>query len=171
MPHAAKGSILTGKTPYLSGTADAEIRGAMSEVDTLLTLLRQEHDECRDILKIVRQQQENLVTRDTFEMMLTIAGIEQKCQVLRLTRARRVAAQRDCATVLGTEPAFQQIIPLLSEQVREEAQQLVNSINETLLVTKKVTEQNQRLAQTSLKLTCELIGEVQRKQAPLRAWA
>jgi flagellar FlgN protein len=137
----------------------------MSATETLLGMLQKEWDECTEILKLVQNQNRNLVAQATDELMLSAADLEQKTRTLRATRRQREIAQGDLSALLGTEPSFEKMVPALPEGLGQQVQKLVERINRRLQAIKRTAEQNQRLAETSVQVRQELIRQVQVKVA------
>ena len=137
---------------------------AVSSVDIWVTLLRQEAEECAEILKTVQHHKENLMAGASDKIWQTSENIERKIRALGVTRQQREMAQQNAAAVLRTEPAFKEMIPKLTAQVGGEALGLVHEIERRRQAIKRVAEENQKLIEDWV-ATQELNREVQLQQA------
>ncbi|MFO1511399.1 MAG: flagellar export chaperone FlgN [Verrucomicrobiota bacterium] len=129
-------------------------------LDKLITALREELQQCGEMLARLDQQQDHVTRRAADELLQSTAEIEVQSKVLHESRRARTDCQQSVARELGLagDANFAEIIPQLPGDYRPLLSALVQENNESLLRVHQRSRQNHVLMCRSLELMSRLLG-------------
>ncbi len=124
----------------------------MPHLEELIEALREELRQYGELLALLDQQQEQVLTRATGELLCTVAAINGQTATLQKARQYREACHHELARVLqlSEQTSLGDTLPLLPENYRPLLQALVQENNELLTRIRQRTRQNHLLLSRSL---------------------
>ncbi len=130
------------------------------ELNVLVTALREELAQYGEMLALLDQEQEQVITRGTQELLDTVACINQQSDLIRKARDHRGECQRVVAGLLNLNDAatFEDLRTALPANYCILITELVNENNELLQRVQSRARQNHVLLTRSLELMQKLIG-------------
>ncbi len=135
----------------------------------LIEALRDELQQYGEMLALLDQQQEQVCTRVTDELLPTVAHIHEQGTVVQGARRQREECRAAVARALGRrdEAAFSDLIPLLPAPFRPLVQALVDENNDLLRRVQHRARQNHVLLSRSVELMQSVIGSLVPQTRPL----
>ena len=124
------------------------------QVQSLVEALREELQQCGEMLALLDQQQELVVRRDTGKLLENLAGINAQTSVIQVARHQREQRQRELNALvrLPADATFRELLPLLSDEYRLLVQALVHEVNQCLYRVQQRTRQNHLLLSRSVEM-------------------
>jgi outer membrane protein TolC len=123
-------------------------------LERLIQLLRQELQEYGEMLALLDQQQEYVVTRAADDVLQTVAAIQAQSQAIEQARARREDCRGELSQILN-QPAkadFNQLVGLLPASYRPLVEALVHENNDLLARVRHRARQNHLLLSRTVSL-------------------
>ena len=123
-------------------------------LDTLIEALRDELKQYGEMLALLDQQQEFVLSHAVDEVLSTVSAVNQQSGAVQAARRHREQCQQALAAAFQQPrpAAFAEIIPLLPEDYRPLVQALVDENNELLLRIQRRVRQNHLLLSRCLDL-------------------
>jgi flagellar biosynthesis/type III secretory pathway chaperone len=134
----------------------------------LIETLRHELHQYGEMLALLEQQQESVISRAAGEVLNSVAAINEHMGRVQSARQEREAAQSEIARVLHQpdEPAFASLIPLLPEKFRVAVETLVRENNALLVRVQRRARQNHLLLSRSLEMMQQFMNTLIPATAP-----
>jgi flagellar biosynthesis/type III secretory pathway chaperone len=136
-------------------------------VPKLIDALRQELQEYGEMLALLDQQQQAVITRAADNVLQSTVGINEQMQKIRTVREDRERGQQILAQLLKVPEAFASLVPALPEKFRLAVQTLVRENNQLLSRVQQRARQNHLLLGRSLELMQEFLNTLLSVAAPL----
>lgn len=141
-------------------------------IDTLNVLierLREELQQYGEMLALLDQQQQQVVSRHTGDLLATAAAVNEQGSVIQSARERREEARRGLARSLGQSEVapFVELVPLVSPSYRPLLEALVTENNQLLVRVQQRARQNHMLLHRSLDLLQRLISSLSPAGSPV----
>jgi len=129
-------------------------------VQSLIEALREELQQCGEMLALLDQQQELVVRRDTGKLLENLAAINAQTSVIQVARQQREQQQRalNALVQLPANATFRELLPLLSDERRLLVQALVDEVNQCLHRVHQRTRQNHLLLSRSVEMIQRFIA-------------
>ena len=123
-------------------------------IQSLVEALREELQQCGEMLALLDQQQHLVVKRDTSKLLENLAAINAQTSVIQVARQQREERQRDVNTevALPADAKFRELLPYLSEEYRLLVQALVGDVNQCLYRVQQRARQNHLLLSRSVEM-------------------
>jgi flagellar biosynthesis/type III secretory pathway chaperone len=123
-------------------------------LERLIQLLREELQQYGEMLALLDQQQEYIITRAADEVLQTVAAIQAQSRAIELARARRDECRNELIQNLSQpeDIEFAQLLPLLPASYRPLVDALVKENNELLSRVRHVARQNHLLLSRTVSL-------------------
>ncbi len=124
-----------------------------------MDLLRNELHHYGEILVLLDQQQEFVISQAADDVIRSVTGINQQMTVIQQARREREACQAQVARTLREpeDSAFATLIPRLPEAVRSAVAALVRENNDLLIRVQQRARQNHLLLSRSLEMMQQFI--------------
>lgn len=135
----------------------------------LIEALRDELQQYGEMLALLDQQQDQVCTRVTDDLLPTVAHLHEQGTVVQGARRQREECRVAVARTLGhrDEAAFSDLIPLLPAPFRPLVQALVDENNDLLRRVQQRARQNHVLLSRSVELMQSVIGSLVPQTRPL----
>lgn len=132
---------------------------ANEPLDHLIEGLREELTQYGEMLALLDQQQEAVMTRSSNEVFRTTSCIDSQAELIAACRRAREGCQRALASILNTtDTSFATLLPLLPSDYRPLVSALVQENNHLLVRAQQRARQNQLILSRSLDLMRHLLG-------------
>jgi flagellar biosynthesis/type III secretory pathway chaperone len=130
-----------------------------SELDTLIITLREELTQYGELLALLEQQQDLIVSRSAEGLLENLSAINAQVPVVATAREHRDQLRKNLATALGqaTTFSFRQLIVLIPSDYQPLLKALVEEINDLLIRSQQRLRQNHLLLSRSLDLMQQMI--------------
>ena len=131
-------------------------------LDNLIAALREELQEYGELLALLDQQQEAVVSRAADQVVSSVAAINEQAHNIEMARESREETRKELARGLGQpeKGSFTEILPLLPESYRPLVKALVDENNALLLRVQRRARQNHLLLSRSLELMPQFLNSV-----------
>jgi flagellar biosynthesis/type III secretory pathway chaperone len=128
----------------------------------LIEALREELKQYGEMLALLDQQQSLVMSRQSSELLSSVATINEQTGVIAAARHEREQRQRHIARLLGLaeDSNFNVIIPLLPADYRPLVQALVQENNDLLVRVQQRARQNHLLLNHAVELMQHLINAI-----------
>jgi hypothetical protein len=125
----------------------------------LVQLLRQELQQYGEMLALLDQQQEFVLSRRSDELLQSLSDIQSQCTILQNARESREQCQRDLAAEfdLGLDAKLSDVMEYLPKDYRPLLQALIDENNELLVRVQQRSRQNHLLLARSLEMMQRLL--------------
>ena len=126
----------------------------MAALESLINALRDELQQYGEMLALLDQQQESVMSRAADQVLEGSAAVQAQSRVIQLARERRESYRRQLAEAVN-QPAgtsFAELLPALPENYRPLLSALVQENNELLVRIQQRARQNHLLLSRSLEL-------------------
>lgn len=133
----------------------------MKEIlSNLIESLREELKEYGEMLALLDQQQQMVVSRRTQDLLECVTAINAQSETVAAARREREQRQRHAARSIGLpeEATFSQILPRLPADYRPMLEALVQSNNESLTRIRQRARQNHLLLNRIVELMQRFLG-------------
>jgi flagellar biosynthesis/type III secretory pathway chaperone len=124
------------------------------QAQLLVVALREELEQCGEMLALLDQQQELVVRRDTGKLLENLAAINAQTSVIQVARQQREQRQHELNALLGlpANAAFCELLPRLTDEYRLLVGALVAEVNQCLYRVQQRTRQNHLLLSRSVEM-------------------
>jgi flagellar biosynthesis/type III secretory pathway chaperone len=128
----------------------------------LVSSLREELQQYGEMLALLDQQQELVVSRATDELFQTVFAIQSQAGLLQRTRQERERCRQALAQhcQMPESTAFADLMPRLLPDYQPQLEALVQENNELLMRVQQRARQNQLLLSRSVELMQQFIGSL-----------
>jgi flagellar biosynthesis/type III secretory pathway chaperone len=129
------------------------------ELDRLIETLRDELTQYGELLALLEQQQDLIVSRSAEGLLENLGAINAQVPVVAGARQKRDQLRKELATALAqpTTISFRQIITLTPREYQPLLEALVEEINDLLMRSQQRLRQNHLLLSRSLDLMQQMI--------------
>jgi flagellar biosynthesis/type III secretory pathway chaperone len=129
-------------------------------IQSLIEALREELQQCGEMLALLDQQQECVVRRDTARLLENLAAINAQTSVIQVARQQREQRQRElnARLRLPADATFRELLPSLSPEYRLLVQALVGEVNQCLTRAQQRARQNHLLLSRSVEMIQRFIA-------------
>jgi flagellar biosynthesis/type III secretory pathway chaperone len=123
-------------------------------LERLIQLLREELQQYGEMLALLDQQQDCIITRAADDVLQTVAAIQVQSQVIEQARARRDQCRLELLQSMGLaeDMEFARLLPLLPASYRPLVDALVKENNELLTRVRHRARQNHLLLSRTVSL-------------------
>jgi flagellar biosynthesis/type III secretory pathway chaperone len=130
-----------------------------AELETLIATLRDELTQYGELLALLEQQQDLIVSRSAEGLLENLGAINAQVPVVATARQRRDQLRKDLAAAMGqsTTLSFRQLIGLIPNEYKPLLEALVEEINDLLIRSQQRLRQNHLLLSRSLDLMQQMI--------------
>ena len=134
----------------------------------LVEALREELKQYGEMLVLLDQQQDQVMHRQTSNLMDTVSEVNAHTEVIRAARLEREQRQRHIGRLLNLDESagFAVIVPLLPAQYRPLVTALVQENNELLVRIKQRARQNHLLLNRVVELMQRLVSTFSQAATP-----
>jgi flagellar biosynthesis/type III secretory pathway chaperone len=134
----------------------------------LVEALREELKQYGEMLVLLDHQQEQVMHRQTTNLLQSVADINRHADVIRVCRHEREQHQRHVARLVNMEETagFIEVIPLLPSDYRPLISALVQENNELMVRIKQRARQNHLLLNRVVELMQRLVVSISPAAAP-----
>jgi flagellar biosynthesis/type III secretory pathway chaperone len=126
----------------------------------LIETLRQELREYGEMLALLDQQREHVISRNGTEVLQAVSAIQQQAETIKAARTRREQAQQEVAQALQkpNDTSITALLPFLPESPRFTVAALVRENNDLMARVQQRARQNHLLLSRSLDLMQRFIS-------------
>lgn len=137
-------------------------------VNRLLEALRHELQQYGELMALLEQQREHVMTRAADEVLHSVVAINEQSAKVQDARRQRESSQADVARALQKpeDPSFAALVPLLPEPYQFAVSALVKENNELLTRVQQRARQNHLLLTRSLELMQRFMNTLLPAAAP-----
>ena len=130
-----------------------------SELEQLIETLREELTQYGEVLALLEQQQDLIVSRSAEGLLENLGAINAQVPVIAAAREKRDRLRKNLAVALGQVAAtsFRQVLPFVPTEYRPLLEALVEEINDLLMRSQQRLRQNHMLLSRSLDLMQQMI--------------
>lgn len=130
-----------------------------AELETLITTLREELTQYGELLALLEQQQDLIVSRSAEGLLENLGAINAQVPVVAAARQHRDQLRKDLASAMGqpTTFSFRQLLVLIPSEYKPLLEALVEEINDLLIRSQQRLRQNHLLLSRSLDLMQQMI--------------
>jgi flagellar biosynthesis/type III secretory pathway chaperone len=123
-------------------------------LERLIQLLREELQQYGEMLALLDQQQEFVITRAADEVLQTVAAIQAQSRTIEQAREHREECRRELSRLLNQpeDLEFKSLLPLLPHSYRPLLEALVQENNELLTRVRQRARQNHLLLSRTVSL-------------------
>ena len=141
----------------------------IESLNVLVERLREELQQYGEMLALLDQQQQQVVSRHTGDLLATAAAVNEQGAVIQSARERREEARRGLASFLGRseEAPFVELVTLVNPSYRPLLEALVTENNQLLVRVHQRARQNHMLLHRSLDLLQRLISSLSPSGPPV----
>ena len=134
----------------------------------LIEKLRDELHQYGEMLALLEQQQESVLSRAAEEVLRSVGAINEQMGRMQAARAARGACQGEIARQLQkpADETFASLVPLLPEKYRVAVETLVRENNELLVRVQQRARQNHLLLSRSLQMMQQFMNSLMPAAAP-----
>jgi flagellar biosynthesis/type III secretory pathway chaperone len=131
-------------------------------LNNLIAALREEMTQYGELLALMQEQQELIISRSANELLINLHDVNQQVEKISTHREQREAARRALVqSVGGTEDTtFKQMTALLPEEYQPLLNALVEEINQLLQRIQTWVKQNHLLLKRSLDLMSKIMHTI-----------
>lgn len=129
------------------------------ELEKLIETLREELTQYGELLALLEQQQDLIVSRSAEGLLENLGAINAQVPVVAAARQRRDQLRKELAVAAGqsTTISFRQLITLIPKEYQPLLEALVDEINDLLMRSQQRLRQNHLLLSRSLDLMQQMI--------------
>lgn len=129
------------------------------ELEKLIETLREELTQYGELLALLEQQQDLIVSRSAEGLLENLGAINAQVPIVAAARQRRDQLRKDLAAAMGqaTTISFKQLITLIPKEYQPLLEALVSEINDLLMRSQQRLRQNHLLLSRSLDLMQQMI--------------
>ncbi len=130
-----------------------------AELEKLIATLREELTQYGELLALLEQQQDLIVSRSAEGLLENLGAINAQVPVVAAARQHRDQLRKDLAAAMGqpTTFSFRQLIVLVPSEYKPLLEALVEEINDLLIRSQQRLRQNHLLLSRSLDLMQQMI--------------
>jgi len=130
-----------------------------AELDNLIATLRDELTQYGELLALLEQQQDLIVSRSAEGLLENLGAINAQVPIVAAARQHRDQLRKELATALSqpTTVSFRQLIALVPKEYQPLLEALVDEINDLLMRSQQRLRQNHLLLSRSLDLMQQMI--------------
>lgn len=139
-----------------------------SVLPALVEALRQELRQYGEMLALLDQQREHVISRNGNEVLQTVAAINQQAEAIKAARVQRETCQQELAAALQKpqHTPLNTLLPLVPESARFAVSSLVRENNDLMTRVQQRARQNHLLLSRSLELMQRFINTLLPAAAP-----
>jgi flagellar biosynthesis/type III secretory pathway chaperone len=133
-----------------------------AELDNLIQTLREELTQYGELLALLEQQQDLIVSRSAEGLLENLGAINAQIPIVSAARQRREQLRRDLAIVASqsTTVSFRCLIALAPSEYRPLLEALVDEVNDLLMRSQQRLRQNHLLLSRSLDLMQQMFASL-----------
>jgi flagellar biosynthesis/type III secretory pathway chaperone len=130
-----------------------------AELEKLIETLREELTQYGELLALLEQQQDLIVSRSAEGLLENLGAINAQVPIVATARQNRDQLRKDLAIALGQSAtySFRQLITLVPKEYQPLLEALVEEINDLLMRSQQRLRQNHLLLSRSLDLMQQMI--------------
>ena len=130
-----------------------------AELEQLIETLREELTQYGELLALLEQQQDLIVSRSAEGLLENLGAINAQVPIIAAAREKRDRLRKDLAIALGhaATTSFRQVLPFVPKEYRPLLEALVEEINDLLMRSQQRLRQNHMLLSRSLDLMQQMI--------------
>ena len=130
-----------------------------AELESLIATLREELTQYGELLSLLEQQQDLIVSRSAEGLLENLGAINAQVPVVAAARQHRDQLRKDLASAMGqpTTFSFRQLLTLIPSEYKPLLEALVEEINDLLIRSQQRLRQNHLLLSRSLDLMQQMI--------------
>ncbi|MBM3834489.1 MAG: flagellar protein FlgN [Verrucomicrobia bacterium] len=133
-----------------------------AELEDLISTLREELTQYGELLALLEQQQDLIVSRSAEGLLENLGAINAQVPVVAAARQHRDQLRKDLAAAMGqaTTLSFQHLCKLVPQEYQPLLGALIEEINDLLLRSQQRLRQNHLLLSRSLDLMQQMISSL-----------